>query len=388
MTEHNIDRIFKEKLAQTSFSFASDATIASMYSALLKRKRLLLLRKWGSLSGIVIILVTTVFFIPNKDTTSIHSAPQSLSSPSDRVSAIHHQDLSDTHSNNSSSDQHFNPSTPLSSNSAKKPLNALTNVSDFTISAARAQENILVEITDKLVSDGPYDIAIMAGLSPDLSILAASPSFDPAESRMPRMHSRNTFSVYGGLNLSQSAYSPQTGLRVLGTAGFEYGYRINSLFSIHTGLAWRVSDGRGLKRESSYVEYGFGKTQISEQHLTAEMHFTDLPLDLRITTTKLGYAYAGLRVSYLANVRSQVVIRKENSLESTKEEHTSSWGDKSRFNDWNGGFRLGYGYSVTKSLSIEALADVSATPDLRKMSRNRKISPEYRVVLKYTPIKF
>jgi hypothetical protein len=397
MTEHNLDKLFKDALGKAPFAFADDTALAAMKTALIRRKRLLMLRNWGLFSGVSAVFLALIGYlvIPNSSNRSILSEQ-----------AIHQAAAPHSLSN---LDQNLNPSNEgtaaLSSatgfeSKIATPPNTAQNKSEFiALSSAAPHALSTVETSVDLLEFTPSE-SVVSSVSVPIALLpkrtawlseyeAQSPQFDPAVGQLPKMTMRHSFSIYAGLNLSESGFESSKGMRMLGAAGIEYGFRVNASISLHTGLAWRVSNGRGLSKESQQVDYGFGISKVTERHETSELHYADLPIDIRYTTLNYGYVFAGARISYLVTVRSEVMERREKSLEQASETHSSSWGDKSGFDLLNTGVRAGYGISVTKKISAEALVDLPLqTIGSSEIQEPQSARPEFRLSVKYTPFKF
>jgi hypothetical protein len=391
MSEHHIDEFFREYLHQESFSFASESSLASMHKALIHRKRLLLLKRWGGATVITSIAALLLYW------TAFSPAPrQQNNSNVSSTFAFEPLQAKAFISNALVSVENTSPQEALSKLSEESsPLSKAILVANNSDNSAAVSSNKPIDDNSLIASASNQNITsstvtLMKSLTFSLpSTTPAVVSFDPAAGQLPKLMYRHSLSVYGGMNISQSGWSQGANKRILGTAGIEYAFAMSGTFSLHAGLGYRLSDARGISSSSEQIDYGFGKKVVREQHETSELHFVDMPFDIRVASARMGYLFTGVRFSFLANVKSNVLRSEEVSLVEPNATTSVSWGDKSNFKEWNAGLRLGYGYSIGNRWSAEVMADIPLQSMLTsEVVQGERISPEYRAVVKYKLYKF
>lgn len=178
-----------------------------------------------------------------------------------------------------------------------------------------------------------------------------APFFTPSS----RIYRRNSIRIIAGSDLAVGLQNTEAQAAPVSTnpvIGIQYGYRLNSSLTVHTGISYRSRGG--LNSDSTYnsVEYRFGletdATTISPQKL----HYAEVPLYLEARFGGRHYLQAGLNSSWLVNSSSIVKKQRIEPFGTVDKGEEQAWGYTQGFRSYDPQLLVGYHFYLTRGIKV------------------------------------
>lgn len=422
--ENNIDKLFREGLKENTHAFNEGAW--EKMDALLNEQSTFSWLSFAKIASVFIsislILTSSNFSSKNLIADSNESKPSNFLAQGNTVAPIpSSKETRSTELHVENESTHFAQENAESSiPSTEKDLASRGSSSDHIISETKSQKSDRLkespvasrstpdqyanksENTESLAeasiytSDQPsatHNLQLLP--KRDLNIdLSEEVYFDPVEKTSLPKPKKHLVSIYAGLNIDNGLTQQVnlSGVNALQIIGFNYHFMMNKNWSLVSGLSYRSKDGQGAQLTFNEVQYGFGKTTKTTTINAKSLHYLEMPLEVRYNIKGKHTILAGVSVSHLLNVKSEVEQQNEESLQQNSSSNKlTTWGYKEGINQWDMGVRLGYNYEFTPKLSAGAMINYGAldiTNDDIYKSASKHTNLDLRVLVQYKLFRF
>jgi hypothetical protein len=155
-------------------------------------------------------------------------------------------------------------------------------------------------------------------------------SFENKDEKTEKEIFRNhalSFEVSAGMaNEFKNPLNTSDNLGASAGLGLKYQYNINENWSVGTGLLYELRNGAPIAYSVKDIEYGFEEIVTITDYRTQRIHRLTVPLEVGFNWRGKHNFRGGIRTSYLATTKTEVVTY-NTSVESTTEENaTHEWG--------------------------------------------------------------
>lgn len=217
-----------------------------------------------------------------------------------------------------------------------------------------AKAEPIVQVNTPIVQNKERKISAwpIGGLQPlrvSTFAFAAKPEFLPLTSRLKR----NFWNAYAeaGFSMGQSYMTSQVGHTTAFNLGAGARYDFNNYF-VQFGLAGELQKVKYELSDRSVI-YGFDKTELENRFTYNQLYRVEAPLSIGYQFPKHLFQLSVIP-AYLVGTKMDYSHLMNGSLVSNETMYEMEPGKKEAWNDFSTSFGLGYGYRLTKTISLGA----------------------------------